>query len=308
MKVSVIMITYQHEKYIAEALDSMLAQNVNFEYEILVGDDASTDKTPEIISEYQKRYSEIIKPVLHTENVGPVQNSLQLNQISKGEYIAYLEGDDFWISDTILQEKVDFLDVHPDYSLVCNRIEVVRSDGSPFPNEQLKLWFDNENYGDFSIDSGTLQPSQMSSFVHRKNFDNGFTWGEFLSLYDALSKQALGDNYTLAILYGLGKFYVMEESATAYRLQLESKTSMTMKNIRKKKDYLVLLKQTEGFYNEIKKHPKIQMDATDFIYFSIVLETLKSGNSREKFAAFHSIVKIKSLRKKLMEKLRRRHA
>ena len=95
--ISVVMLTYFHENYIAQALDSVLSQETDLRYEILIGDDASGDCTPDIIREYAARYPDIVRPVLRTENLGANRNGWDLGHRARGKYIAYLEGDDFWL-------------------------------------------------------------------------------------------------------------------------------------------------------------------------------------------------------------------
>ena len=97
IKVSICCITFNHEKYIKKALDSFLSQNTDFEYEILIHDDASTDSTADIIREYEKKYPNIIKPIYQTENQyqkGVTNPSGKFNfPRAKGQYIAMCEGD-----------------------------------------------------------------------------------------------------------------------------------------------------------------------------------------------------------------------
>jgi len=116
MKVSVLMITYNHEKLIAQAIDSALMQQVNFDYEIVIGEDCSTDKTREIIIDYQKKYPDKIRLLLHEKNLGGggLHNESLVYKACQGEYIAWLEGDDYWTSPHKLQMQVDFLDKYPD--------------------------------------------------------------------------------------------------------------------------------------------------------------------------------------------------
>jgi len=116
MKVSVLMITYNHEKFIAQAIDSALMQQVNFDYEIVIGEDCSTDKTREILVDYQKKYPDKIRLLLHEKNLGGggLYNELVVQKACQGEYIAWLEGDDYWTSPHKLQMQVDFLEKHPD--------------------------------------------------------------------------------------------------------------------------------------------------------------------------------------------------
>ena len=129
--ISIIVLTYCHENYIAQALDSILAQKTNLWYEILVGDDASQDRTPEIIEEYTKRYPQIIHPVLRKRNVGANKNGWDLNRRAKGTYIANLEGDDYWLDPNKLQKQWDFLEANQNYIGCCGKCLVVDEHSRP---------------------------------------------------------------------------------------------------------------------------------------------------------------------------------
>lgn len=118
--VSIHCITYNHEKYIRDALEGFVMQKTNFKFEAIVHDDASTDNTAAIIQEYAEKYPEIIKPIFETENqYSKHDGSLTriMNAACKGKYIALCEGDDYWIDPYKLQKQVDFLESHPDYSM-----------------------------------------------------------------------------------------------------------------------------------------------------------------------------------------------
>lgn len=132
-KVSVHMITYNHERFIKQALDSVLMQNVNFEYEIVIGEDCSTDRTQEIVLQFQQTYPDRIRPLLREKNVGMNVNFIETLQACRGKYIALLEGDDYWTSRQKLQRQVDFLDCHPDCSSCFHTVQVVCDDGSKRP-------------------------------------------------------------------------------------------------------------------------------------------------------------------------------
>jgi glycosyltransferase involved in cell wall biosynthesis len=107
MKVSVLMPTYNHETYIAQAIDSFLAQQCNFEMELLIGDDASTDNTLNIAKKYAQNFPEKIKLIQHKENQGLLKNYKSLISIAKGEYFAILESDDYWSDNLKLQQQID---------------------------------------------------------------------------------------------------------------------------------------------------------------------------------------------------------
>lgn len=116
--VSVLLLTYNHANSIKDAIESSVNQKANFLYEILIGDDCSTDTTLNIIKEYADKYPEKIKLISSTKNIGALKNEKRLIETSKGKYIAFLEGDDFWTDPLKLQKQVDFLESNPDYGLV----------------------------------------------------------------------------------------------------------------------------------------------------------------------------------------------
>lgn len=130
MKVSVTMLTYNHERYIAQAIESVLMQKVNFEYELIIGEDGSIDNTPSIVSSFQDRYPHRIRLLLSEKNLGVIRNSRRVMEACRGEYIAHLDGDDYWTSPDKLQKQVDFLDTHPECANCCHRVIVVSEDGS----------------------------------------------------------------------------------------------------------------------------------------------------------------------------------
>jgi glycosyltransferase involved in cell wall biosynthesis len=113
------MVTYNHEKFIAQALQSVIDQKVNFTYEVIIGEDCSTDNTRQIIKEFENRYPDIIKPIYHDTNVGALTNAYQYCYPKLlGKYIACLEGDDYWTDPYKLQKQVDFLETNPDF-VIC---------------------------------------------------------------------------------------------------------------------------------------------------------------------------------------------
>jgi glycosyltransferase involved in cell wall biosynthesis len=111
--VSVWMITYNQEKYIAEALDSVLMQKCDFDFEIVIGEDCSTDNTRNILLEYKKKYPDKINLLLHNKNIGMIANQNATFSACKGEYIAMLEGDDFWTDENKLQIQIDYMKKYP---------------------------------------------------------------------------------------------------------------------------------------------------------------------------------------------------
>lgn len=120
MGVSIICNTYNHEKYIRDALDGFIMQQTDFPFEILIHDDASTDKTQDIIREYEQKYPALVKPIYQVENQYSKHDgtiSRIQNERAKGKYIACCEGDDYWTDPRKLQKQYDFMETHPDYSM-----------------------------------------------------------------------------------------------------------------------------------------------------------------------------------------------
>ena len=131
--VSVLCTAYNHEKYLREALDSMVNQETDFAYEILVSDDVSTDSTPDIIRDYAARYPDKIRPFLLTENLYSQGRDVYYEVFfpaARGKYTAFCEGDDFWTDPTKLQRQVDFLEAHPDYTACVHNTELMKCEGA----------------------------------------------------------------------------------------------------------------------------------------------------------------------------------
>src|SRR5712671_1493255 len=125
MKLSIVMVTYNHERFIAQALSSVLAQRTNFDFEIIVAEDCSTDGTRAILMDFVRRYPGRILPLLRERNLGMVQNFREALMACRGEYVALLEGDDSWTREDKIQSQADFLDTHPDHAVCCARAQFV---------------------------------------------------------------------------------------------------------------------------------------------------------------------------------------
>lgn len=123
------MITYNHERFIAQALESVLSQHVNFGYEIVVGEDCSTDTTRRILMDFRRRNPDRIVPLLRERNLGALPNLKESLNVCGGEYVALLEGDDYWTDPTKLQKQVDFLDRHPDFKICSSRAQLIDETG-----------------------------------------------------------------------------------------------------------------------------------------------------------------------------------
>lgn len=122
MTVSICLITYNHEEYIAQAIESILAQEVNFEIRIIVGEDFSKDKTRSICQSYAEKHPGTIILLPNDSNLGMMKNFLRTQEACDGKYIAFLEGDDYWTDPKKLQRQVDFLEANPNYCLCFHNV------------------------------------------------------------------------------------------------------------------------------------------------------------------------------------------
>jgi Glycosyl transferase family 2 len=119
--VSVQMLAYNHAPYIRAAVEGVLSQKTDFRFEVIVGEDCSTDGTRQIVLDYQRRYPEIVRVLTSEKNVGMHANVLRTQHACRGEFLAFCEGDDLWHDPAKLQTQAGFLASHPDYGLVhCN--------------------------------------------------------------------------------------------------------------------------------------------------------------------------------------------
>lgn len=123
--VSIVCISYNHEKYIRQCLDGFLMQKTSFPFEIIISDDVSTDSTHDIIKEYIRNDQRgLIIDVSPQKNLGVINNWRQAHEKAGGKYIAYCEGDDYWLDSEKLQKQVDFLESHPDHGLCFTNYEI----------------------------------------------------------------------------------------------------------------------------------------------------------------------------------------
>ena len=170
--VSVICTTYNQEKYIEKALNSILNQKTSFKYEIIIHDDASTDNTEAIIKEYEKRYPDIIHAIYQKENQyskGVLSDYKYIYPVAKGKYHAICEGDDYWTDDIKLEKQVQYMELHPECMLTAHSGDYCYEDGVLTGNE-FRPFFSDQIVSMEDICSRWLFPT--ASIVYRATLRN----------------------------------------------------------------------------------------------------------------------------------------
>ena len=214
MKVSIICTNYNKGDWVREAIDSFLNQKTNFDFEIIIIDDASTDHSYEIIQEYQKKFPEKVRTFRNEVNLGITRTWKKVCQEAKGQYIARCDSDDFWTDPLKLQKQVDLLDASTDSLWSNTEFDMVDLDGNliqkdAFANKALPLI---DSYEEMLVMKGMTMAS---------------TWLVDTALMQDVSAQisdtAADDTFELQLeLFKRTKISFLSDSTTVYRMNLGS--------------------------------------------------------------------------------------
>lgn len=266
-KISIVCNTFNHEKYIAQALESFLMQEVNVPFEILVHDDASTDSTADIIREYESKYPDIVKPVYQTENQYSkgvsITPEIQLKR-AQGEYIAFCEGDDYWTDKSKLQTQYDFMQRNEQYSICCHAYSMVDKEGNTLEER-------------FDLESDGVVPMKklIGNQLEVPHYATMFARAECLQ---GIGKTFLGSRCSDMIirLYCASQkdIYYLSKNMSAYRRFTEN--SWTVRVGLNKEKFLSHRKEKIDFLNAYNEHTKKKYDdiikqEIDFRSFEIAI-------------------------------------
>ena len=216
--VSICCLTYNHEAYVRDCLEGFMMQQTNFPFEVLIHDDASTDRTADIIREYEKKYPDIIKPIYQTENQHSkgVRISMTFNfPRVRGKYIAMCEGDDYWTDPLKLQKQFDYMESHPECSLCFHNVIVCNEKTKQkYPNPVLDRA--DRHYTRAEIIERGCFFQTLSMFFRAEGKNE-------LSVFNRMCP--VGD-YPLAIsILAYGDAYYMSEIMGCYRFLAQSSWS-----------------------------------------------------------------------------------
>lgn len=267
MKVSIICTNYNKEAWIEEAIRSFLNQKCDFDYEIILVDDASSDHSPQIIERYANQYPDKIKAVFHQENLGITKTWLDICQLAQGDYIARCDGDDYWIDAYKLQKQVDILERSTASKWSCSDFNIISESGEL---RQKK-----------AIENGIIR--KMSSFEEMLAFRGmtmSSTWlvdrNLMLEVNNAISPDAVDDTFSLQLeLFTRTELTFLPEATTVYRLHEGSDSHPA--SVEKLSERFEKLQETQEEYLE-KYYSRID--------FKVLTRYLFSENTeREKIIA-----------------------
>ncbi len=261
--VSICCITYNHEKYIVQAVESFLMQRCNFKLEIIIGEDHSTDNTGHILDYYQKRYPELLRVVRAKSNVGSKKNQLLTMKEAKGKYIAMCDGDDFWTDPMKLQRQVDFLESHPEYVICCHYTQVINEKDQmiyidPRPE---KLEF---SYEDLLL--GRREETRICSLMIKN--DEGI---RSVGLQDWYHKTYRTDTlFKLYVLQTGKKIFVIPRVMACYRLHsggIWSTIDPKLRKLRMISDFDLMIQNFK--YNTYQKKALLKIYLQQYLLFDL---------------------------------------
>lgn len=263
--VSILIPTYNHEKYIKEALDSVLMQETKYSYEVLVGEDKSTDRTRTVLKQYEVDHPGKITVYYREHNLRneKYSNIADLRHRAKGKYLVILEGDDFWISKHKLEKQVTFLEEHSDYIAIAHNCIVVGEDSKRI-DEDYPCCQDTEysltHYLN-GIYPGQLATVMCRNFIKYNLFD-----------YSILERHLMpGDKILYFALVTNGKVKCLQENMTAYRHVIKRGSSYSA-------NYQYNFQVDIQWHSELLAFARSQEQGAEFIealYFGCLVHGLK---------------------------------
>jgi glycosyltransferase involved in cell wall biosynthesis len=202
------LLTYKHESFIKECIESLLNQKTNFDYEIIIAEDFSPDRTAEICKSYAQKFPNKITLIKSEKNFGMIPNFIQGLKQCKGKYIAFCEGDDFWIDNKKLQKQVDFLEANPEYVVCYHNINNV-DENSVITNASF---INKESCRDYTSDE-----LKKAHFMHLLSMCFRNVVSEFPKEFKGIIG---GDMFLTSLLgkYGKGKYMENIGVGASYRI------------------------------------------------------------------------------------------
>ncbi len=295
--ITVWCLAYNHEKYIRSALEGFVKQKTSFAYEVIVHDDASTDKTADIIREFAEKYPNIIKPIYQTQNqtqIGVIKLKNFLLPNANGKYIAFCEGDDYWCDENKLQRCYDCLENDSNISMCVHKTQCLNEDGALnkrlIPDPRLKL------------QEGTLTPDELikiigaypfhtSSYVLKREVVESEVWNQLSGL-----KLLNGDEILIRCAMLLGNIHYINKVMSCRRLWTVNNYNSRLLKKSNEEKLALRLRTIDGelAYDKLSSY-RFHRQISTAIYCRILNLTRNKNNNLKiietKFKELHQLLK-----------------
>lgn len=284
--VTICCITYNHEDYIASALDSFLMQKTNFKFKIFVGEDKGPDRTADIVREYAEKYPDIIVPFIREENMGAQANLIDLCKHANSPYIAFCEGDDYWVDEYKLQKQYDLMQYHTDWRACYSRAEIEAPE-----DWFLRSWFKANKEGKlifpdceptYSLKTAPISawdcvwvfPAHTATVFYRWDYD--------VNIPDWYYTGLIGDHPIFLMQIGMGKAGFLPDVTAVYRrsnVGVYMSDNMDEHFMKTRSDHVRWMSGILDWYGEnLSNYPKvlfenrIKLESFNFLKTALKLE------------------------------------
>lgn len=234
ISVDVLMMTYNHESFIEQAIQGVLNQQTSFDVRLIIGNDCSTDATAEICEKYKKQFPEKILFINHERNLGHHKNFIEIYNQANARYIALCEGDDYWTDTQKLQKQVDLLENHPEYIICFHAINELSADGS--------VKRSNINQKQITDLSDLINGWYMNTATYIFRNERKIVFPEWF-----FEVRATDLCFHILIAERGGKIYFIDEVMAVYRRHEGGVTD-------EKSDYIYHLRKNIPFYNMLNRY------------------------------------------------------
>lgn len=290
-KVSVCVVTYNQGKYIRQCLQSIVEQRTDFDYEIIVSDDGSTDDTCAIVQEFAIKYPEMVKPIFHEKNIGPFKNFVTTHNMAIGEFIAHCDGDDLFFPEK-LQKQINYFEKHKGCTVVWHRVNFFNELDGFSPGEAYD--YSMFNNGVVTIEKALRFGSiaAHSSIMYRRSarktkspdfdtLDLFYSWEYLLSGWGKILDDVVGAYRVNAVGAFSKKFKLIMRARAADHAKYYLKLLPAYRKS-------IFLFAFTNFLIDIKNRRK-----TALIFFTLMMRAFSCVSPKELFFHFNAVRKLK---------------
>lgn len=279
--ISVCMLTYNQEKTVGRAIESVLCQKGDFRLQLVIGDDASTDETGTVCGEYAQNHPDTVIYIRNADNLGPVQNGLTVLEKCTGEFVAFIEGDDYWCCESKVAAQLAFLKTHPNHAMVYHGARVENERGEvtghlyQYPGKDIRTMDDLCNRGSYIISTASIMGRNI--FLDTTPYRE--IWRE---------TSFIGDVFLKSLFLHAGKIGYIDREMSVYQQVVSGTSTFSSFSARRKHELISdSFKALIRFYpNERFPYAERKLEEyreEDHVLLSVIVPV---GDSEDTFDAF----------------------